>query len=128
MTEYRFVIVSYNGRAAFGESLGEALAKLFPGFEGDLGDRVGADDGLDATDRRTPNEPQTDAARRPSCCRRPTSCSTRPTAAGRRTATSATYQDKVDEAKALVEQALDGCCVADRRRLAPADRRRPTGG
>ena len=30
VTEYRFVIVSYNDRAAFGESLGEALAKLFP--------------------------------------------------------------------------------------------------
>ena len=50
VTEYRFVIVSYDGRAAFGESLGEALAKLFPGFEGDLGDRVGADDEPD--DRR----------------------------------------------------------------------------
>ena len=43
VTEYRFVIVSYNDRAALGESLGEALAKLFPGYEGDLGDRVGGD-------------------------------------------------------------------------------------
>jgi uncharacterized membrane protein (UPF0182 family) len=42
VTEYRFVIVAYNGRAAYGESLGEALGKLFPGFEGDLGDRVGS--------------------------------------------------------------------------------------
>ena len=41
VTEYRFVIVAYNGRAAYGESLGEALAKLFPGFDEDLGDRVG---------------------------------------------------------------------------------------
>ena len=44
VTGYRFVIVAYDGRAAYGESLGEALAKLFPGFEGDLGDRVGVED------------------------------------------------------------------------------------
>ena len=41
VTEYRFVIVSNGSRAQFGDSIGEALAKLFPGFEGDLGDRVG---------------------------------------------------------------------------------------
>jgi uncharacterized membrane protein (UPF0182 family) len=42
VTEYRFVTVAYNNRAAIGESLGAALAELFPGFEGDLGDRVGS--------------------------------------------------------------------------------------
>jgi uncharacterized membrane protein (UPF0182 family) len=45
VTEYRFVIVSYNDEAVWGESLGDALAKLFDGYEGDLGDRVGVDEG-----------------------------------------------------------------------------------
>ncbi|MBA3606258.1 MAG: UPF0182 family protein, partial [Acidimicrobiia bacterium] len=33
VTEYRFVIVSHEGDAAFGDSLAEALGKVFPGFE-----------------------------------------------------------------------------------------------
>ena len=43
MTEYRFVIVSHGGRAQFGTTLGEALGKLFPGFDDDLGDRSSDD-------------------------------------------------------------------------------------
>ena len=59
VTEYRFVIVSYNQRAVFGESLGEALGKLFPEFEGDLGDRVGVDEGEpeEGTEEPPPPEP-----------------------------------------------------------------------
>ncbi len=38
-TEYRFVIVSQGSTAEFGASLGEALAKLFPGLEADIGER-----------------------------------------------------------------------------------------
>jgi uncharacterized membrane protein (UPF0182 family) len=53
VTGYRFVIVAYDGRAAYGESLGEALAKLFPGFEGDLGDRVGLEDEATTGDEGT---------------------------------------------------------------------------
>ncbi|MFT3851371.1 MAG: hypothetical protein QM733_01305 [Ilumatobacteraceae bacterium] len=36
----KFVLASYNGSATFGESIGEAVDKLFPGFDVDLGDRV----------------------------------------------------------------------------------------
>ena len=36
------VLVSQNNRAAFGSSLSGALAKLFPGFEGNIGDVVGS--------------------------------------------------------------------------------------
>jgi uncharacterized membrane protein (UPF0182 family) len=43
VTSYRFVIVSDGSRAASGEDLGEAIGKLFPGFEADLGDRVGSE-------------------------------------------------------------------------------------
>lgn len=57
----KFVLASYNGSATFGESIGEAVNKLFPGFDVDLGDRVnvagevpgggdgGGDDGTDGT-------------------------------------------------------------------------------
>ena len=41
VTEYAAVTVSHEGRVAIGSSLAEALTGLFPGFEGDLGDRVG---------------------------------------------------------------------------------------
>ena len=40
MTEFRSVIVIYNDRAVLEPTLSEALAALFPGFEGDLNDRV----------------------------------------------------------------------------------------
>ena len=39
----KFVLASYNGSATFGESIGDALGKLFPGFNTDLGDRVDID-------------------------------------------------------------------------------------
>jgi uncharacterized protein len=106
VTEYRFVIVSYNGRAAFGESLAEALVKLFPGYEGDLGDRVGVDDGSVAGTGTTPpatGEPST------------TDPAELLTKAGQLLDEAdqalsdkdlGTYQAKVDAAKVLVDQAL----------------------
>lgn len=41
VTEYRFVIVSHGDRSAYAATLGQALARLFPGFSADVGDRVG---------------------------------------------------------------------------------------
>ncbi|MGI9646357.1 MAG: UPF0182 family protein [Ilumatobacteraceae bacterium] len=40
VTAFRSLIVSYNDRSVLEDTLGEALARLFPGFEGDVGDRV----------------------------------------------------------------------------------------
>ncbi len=58
VTEYRFVIASHGGRSQFGASLGEALGKLFPGFEADLGDRVGVEGPEPGTEPPTdPNDP-----------------------------------------------------------------------
>src|SRR6476620_5844710 len=37
------MIASYNGSATFGESIGDALGKLFPEFDTDLVDRVDID-------------------------------------------------------------------------------------
>ena len=52
---YRFVLVSYQGKAAFGTSLQQALGKLFPGFSTDLGDVVGGT--TEPTDPTGPTEP-----------------------------------------------------------------------
>lgn len=40
VTEYRAVIVSYNDRSVLAPTIGEALARLFPGFESDLGEEI----------------------------------------------------------------------------------------
>lgn len=39
----QYTIAVYNGNAAFGSSIEEALAKLFPGFRTDIGDIIGTD-------------------------------------------------------------------------------------
>ena len=107
VTEYRFITVAHDGRAAIGASLGEALGNLFPGFEGDLGDRVGAAAAAPTSRRRRPSRPWTrPSRRRPSCWPPPTTCSPKPTTPSP-PATSGEYQSKIDEAQALVQQALD---------------------
>jgi uncharacterized protein len=40
VTEYRAVIVSYNDRSVLESTVAEALARLFPGFRGDLGEEI----------------------------------------------------------------------------------------
>jgi uncharacterized membrane protein (UPF0182 family) len=51
VTEYRAVIVSYNDRSVLESTVSEALARLFPGFRGDLGEEIARptepDDGSD---------------------------------------------------------------------------------
>ena len=81
VTEYRFVIVSYDDAGGVGESLGEALGKLFPGFEADLGDRVGRRQQPTTGGEENPPPETGEAAATPgrAAARRPTSCSTRPT-------------------------------------------------
>ena len=107
VTEYRFVIVAYDGRAAFGESLGEALAKLFPGFEGDLGDRVGA--GRRAEHRRRGRRPRPrpgrPTGRRPSCWPQAGQLLDEADAALAASDLGG-YQTNIEEAEALVDQAL----------------------
>ena len=50
ITEYRFVIVSYENRATFASTLTEALADLFPGFDGEIAERVASADDGDVTE------------------------------------------------------------------------------
>lgn len=104
VTEYRFVIVSYNDEAVWGESLGEALAKLFEGYEGDLGDRVGPDDGSPPpespeTDEPAVGTPEEVLAQADQLLREATDGLSENGDLGE-------YQAKIDEAAALIDQAL----------------------
>jgi hypothetical protein len=56
VTEYRFVIVSYDEEAVHAPTLSEALAELFPGFDADVGDRVPDPAGEDAPDDTAPDD------------------------------------------------------------------------
>ncbi len=47
VTEYRFVIVSHNNQAVLDTDLSSAFARLFSGFDAEIGDRIGDDDGGD---------------------------------------------------------------------------------
>ncbi|MBT5275539.1 UPF0182 family protein [Ilumatobacter sp.] len=55
VTEFRFVIVSYNDNSVLTETISEGLARLFPGFEGDVGDSIGS------PTEPTPDDPETPA-------------------------------------------------------------------
>jgi len=104
VTEYRFIIVSTNERAAFGRTLEEALVKLFPGYEGDLGDRVGGDTATPETPDETPDPtastPEEALFRADELLREAEEVLA--------TGGLAEYEAKVDEAAALIEQALAG--------------------
>jgi uncharacterized membrane protein (UPF0182 family) len=105
VTEYRFVIVYYNGKAEWGESLADALAKVFPGYTGDLGDRIGPDE--DSTPPPEDGEPQT--AGTPAELLQQADQLLQDAQQGlTENGDLGEYQDKVDQAKALVQQALDG--------------------
>lgn len=97
------VLVSQNNRAAFGSSLGAALSRLFPGFDVDIGDVVGDEPPPDEgeptpppTTDRTPAEMLDDAE---------TLFAEADQALEAHDL--ATYQAKVNEARELVQQALD---------------------
>lgn len=120
----KFVLASYNGTATYGESTGEALSKLFPGYDVDLGDRITVPGevpgGGDSTDTGEGSTPSTTAP--------PTSGPTESTTPGGQTpdellaeanrlfieADAALtdgdlggYQQKVEQARQLVQQAFD---------------------
>lgn len=58
---YQFILASYDGNAAFGSTIQEALAKLFPGFRTDIGDVVGQDT-VSPTDPTDPDVPTDETA------------------------------------------------------------------
>jgi uncharacterized membrane protein (UPF0182 family) len=102
--EYRFVIVSYNERAALGESLGEALGRLFPGYEGDLGDRVGGGSSGETTEPPETEEPTTGTPEE--ALARADRLLQEAEAALTANGDLGEYQAKVNEAATLIDQAL----------------------
>jgi uncharacterized membrane protein (UPF0182 family) len=102
--DYRFIIVSYGSRAAYGRTLGEAIGRLFPGFDEDLGDRVGGAPS-EPTDPGTPDEPSggETAAELLADADRLFDEADAALAEG----DLGGYQTKVDEASALVGRALE---------------------
>ncbi len=99
------VLVSQNQNAAFGSSLSGALAKLFPGFDEEIGDVVGDDqgDGVDNPDDGTASPP-TDQTPADLLDQAETLFAEADQALQNQDL--ATYQARVDEARALVQQAL----------------------
>ena len=79
---------------------------MFPGYQGDLGDRIGADDGSHRPPR-TPTEPQSGGT--PAELLQQADQLLHEAQSGlTQNGDLGEYQDKVDQAKALVQQALDG--------------------
>ena len=58
VTNYRAVIVSYNDQSVLEPTITEALARLFPGFDGDLGEQIDQPTEPD-TGSTEPDEPDT---------------------------------------------------------------------
>ena len=103
VTEYRFVIASYNDNAAIGDSLGEALARVVRRLRDAISATAsGAGDGStpEEPDARSPSpaRPRRSSSAPTSCCATPKTRST--------TANLGEYQAKVDEAAALIDEAL----------------------
>ncbi len=97
------VLVSQNNEAAFGSSLSGALAKLFPGFEGNIGDVVGNTPVEDDDDTTAP--PATDQTPADLLDEAETLFAQADQALADRDL--ATYQARVEQARALVQQAFE---------------------
>ena len=101
------VLVSQNNNAAFGSSLSGALGKLFPGFEGNIGDVVGdtpADNGGTGGTGGTVTPPATDKT--PADLLDEAEALFAQADQALDAHDLATYQARVDQARALVQQAV----------------------
>jgi len=115
VAEYRFVIASFGGRAALGESLGEALGRVFPGFEADLGDRVGTAEEPEEPETETPTAPEEEEEEGGGPAPDATATELLADAsqllaeadAALRDGNLGEYQSKVDEAGQLIDRALE---------------------
>jgi uncharacterized membrane protein (UPF0182 family) len=126
VTEYRLVMVSYNNRSAYDDTIGGALEQLFPGLQLDVGDRADTDVAAEAEVNDTPGGTPDELDLVPAG---PTEASPSEPASVSGTAQEllaradvllreaedqllndgdlGAYQDRVDEASALVSQALE---------------------
>jgi uncharacterized membrane protein (UPF0182 family) len=112
----RKVLASYDGKSVIGDSLTDVVSKLFPGFNKNLGDRVGSTTSGTVGGPTTTTVPGTvtTTTRAPSASSSPASllrqAETLFAQADAALALSppdfATYQQKLQQARALVQQAL----------------------
>ncbi|MGI9030627.1 MAG: hypothetical protein ACR2HP_11680, partial [Ilumatobacteraceae bacterium] len=86
----------------FGESLGEALGKLFPSFEADLGDRVGSS----GPEEGTQPEPESSEGDSPTELLARADELLREAEEVLATEGLAGYEQRINEASALIDQAL----------------------
>lgn len=109
----RKILASYDGRSVIGDSITDVVAQLFPGFNVNLGDRVGGTTTPGVTTTTIPGSPTTTVA--------PGGSSLTPAqllqqaerlfaeadaALAKSPPDFATYQSKLSQARALVQQAL----------------------
>ena len=107
----RKVLASYNGRAVIGDSLSDAIAKLFPGFSTDLGDRVGgttvtSPPNTDTTGSTVTTQPTSTETPAQLLARAEQLFADADSALSQNPPDFATYQSKQAEARALVKKAL----------------------
>ncbi|MEY4079952.1 MAG: hypothetical protein RL430_382 [Actinomycetota bacterium] len=107
----RKVLASYNGRAVIGDSLTDVIGKLFPGFNADLGDRVGgttvtSPPSTDATGSTVTTQPTSAETPAQMLARAEQLFADADAALSQNPPDFATYQTKQAEARALVKKAL----------------------
>ena len=122
VTEYRFVIVSYNEEAVHAPTLSEAFAALFPGFDADVGDRVPDPEGEEVPTDSVPDEtgsadpgdeveperpPLDDSATAAELLAEAEALFTEAEAGLRANGDLGAYQQRVDDARELIARALD---------------------
>jgi hypothetical protein len=103
--EYRKIIVSYNANAVIDDSIGGALAQLFPRFDLNIGDRAGApvtDPGTDPTAPPVGSETADELLLQAQTLFDEADAALRADPID-----FATYADKQSQARALIEQALE---------------------
>jgi hypothetical protein len=105
----RKVLGSYNGRSVIGDNLTNVIAQLFPGFNMDLGDRVGSG----STTSTLPGSPTTAPSTQPTGStpaqllrQAETLFAQADAALAKSPPDFATYQTKLAQARSLVQQAL----------------------
>ncbi len=110
VTEYRAVIVSYNDRSVLEPTVGEALARLFPGFRGDLGEEIAQptepDDGSDVDPAVTDPGVQI-ATGDPTSLLNDADQAFADAEAALQDGDLGLYQEKVGEARSLIADALE---------------------
>ncbi len=110
VTEYRAVIVSYNDRSVLESTVSEALAELFPGFEGDIGDAIdeptepGA--GVDDPENPPPDPDPGTSSDDPVALLEQANAAFAEADTALEAGDLGRYQEKVDEARGLIDDAF----------------------